>query len=158
MLLSMEARSLASLGDAKGCAHVLHQAEVLFDGANSGADPAWISYFNVQELAGEAAHCFRDLGQHEQAREFAIRAIDPVHTPQRTKAFIDVVLASAVLGAGELEEAIRLGTTALEVAGALQSHRSLTYFTDFRRTLLDRHPQHPLVLDFADRATAALAS
>lgn len=155
MLLSMEARGLASMGDAKGCAQVLHHAEVLFDGADSGADPAWISYFNVQELAGEAAHCFRDLGHHEQAREFAIRAIDPVHTPPRTKAFIDVVLASAVLGTGELEEAIRLGTTALDVAGALQSHRSLTYFTDFRRSLLESHPRHPLVLGFADQARTA---
>jgi hypothetical protein len=31
--------------------------------SNPSEDPDWISYFDALELAGEAAYCFRDLGQ-----------------------------------------------------------------------------------------------
>ena len=31
--------------------------------ANAGKDPAWTGYLGTPELAGEAARCFRDLGQ-----------------------------------------------------------------------------------------------
>lgn len=63
MFLAMEARALASIGDAAGCADILHRAEQAFERSNPGEDPEWISYFDALELAGEAAHCFRDLGE-----------------------------------------------------------------------------------------------
>jgi len=61
MFLAMEARALASIRDAKGCAEILHRAEQMFERSDPDKDPTWISYFDALELAGEAAHCFRDL-------------------------------------------------------------------------------------------------
>ncbi|MDQ3763355.1 MAG: hypothetical protein M3460_17525 [Actinomycetota bacterium] len=96
MLLAMEARALASIGDARGCAAVLHRAEQALDQSNPSEDPDWISYFDVWELAGEAAHCFRDLGQPRETRLFVAQAIDPIRTPGRTRAFIDMERYSEV--------------------------------------------------------------
>jgi hypothetical protein len=44
---------------AQGCARVRHRAEQLFDRRDPGDDPAWIAFVNAEELAGEAAHCYR---------------------------------------------------------------------------------------------------
>ena len=57
MFLAMEARALASLGDAAGCAAVLHRAEREFGRRAPADDPQWIYYFDELELAGEKAHC-----------------------------------------------------------------------------------------------------
>ena len=55
LLLAREARALASLGDAAGCASVLAKAERAFERRNAGSDPPWIGYFNCAELASESA-------------------------------------------------------------------------------------------------------
>jgi tetratricopeptide (TPR) repeat protein len=150
MFLAMEARALASIGDARGCIDALHQAEGMFERRNPAADPAWISYFDAYELAGEAAHCFRDLGQARQAQEFATQAVDAVQTPARTRAFIDLVNATAALTAGDLEEAVSLATRAVTLAGTLQSLRYIRYVSDFHAALTARHPKHSMTLEFAD--------
>lgn len=152
MLLTMEARGLASRGDTAACARVLHQAETLFDQCDKADNPQWIGYFNEEELAGEAAHCFRDLGQFARAQEFAQRAMHPTRTPPRTKAFIEMILASAALNAGELDEAITLATTAWATASTLQSYRSQTYLTDFRQVISTAHPRHLQVVEFLQMA------
>jgi hypothetical protein len=41
---------------------VLHRAERELDQRAPGADPQWIYYFDELKLAGERAHCARDLG------------------------------------------------------------------------------------------------
>jgi hypothetical protein len=94
-------------------------------------DPQWIYYFDELELAGEAAHCARDLGQAQQARDFAVRALDPAVTPARTAAFISLVDAAAALRGGDLDEALALASGAVQLAGSLQSARYLRYVSDF---------------------------
>jgi hypothetical protein len=81
MFLAMEARALASLGDAAGCAATLSRAEREFANRQEAEDPAWIAYFDALELAGEAAHCFRDLGHARKTQLFAAQAVDPLLTP-----------------------------------------------------------------------------
>jgi hypothetical protein len=80
---------------------VLHRAERELALQSVAEDPEWISYFDELELAGEAAHCARDLGQAREARDFAVRALDPVATPPRTRAFISLVDAAGALRAGD---------------------------------------------------------
>ena len=94
MFLAMEARALASSGDARMCAQALNLAEQAFARRDPAKDPQWIGYFDELELAGEAAHCFRELGQPRETQLFAARAIDPVATPARTRAFISMVTAA----------------------------------------------------------------
>ncbi|PXY26731.1 hypothetical protein BAY59_18990 [Prauserella coralliicola] len=141
LFLAMEARALASLGDKAGTATALHHAEKLFDGRDPSIEPEWISYFDGFELAGEAAHCFRDLGDGQQTRLFTAQAIDPVSTPPRTRAFIQMVSAAGSLASGDVEEAISLAANAVDLADGLQSNRYLRYVTDFCASLAD--PRYP---------------
>jgi hypothetical protein len=150
MFLAMEARALASIGDARACAAVLRRAEQEFDQSNPGTDPDWISYFDAWELAGEAAHCFRDLGQPRETRIFATRAIDPVHTPARTRGFIDMVSAAGALRAGDLDQAVSIATDAVRSAGSLRSSRYIRYVTDFHGSLMEKNASHPAVRDFTE--------
>ncbi len=150
MFLAMEARALASIGDSQGCAVVLHRAERSFDQRNPGGDPDWISYFDAWELAGEAAHCFRDLGQARETLRFASQAIDPVRTPARTRAFIDMVSAAGVLRAGDLDQAVSTATDAVRIGGGLRSSRYLQYVADFHGLLTEKNASHPSVRAFTE--------
>lgn len=150
MFLAMEARALASLGDSRSCAEVLHRAELVFGQSNPAEDPKWISYFDALELAGEAAHCFRDLGRPEETQRFVANAIDPVRTPPRTRAFIGMVAAAGALSAGDVDEAVSVATTAVGLAGSLQSSRYLRYVSDFYGSLTEKHASHTAVRQFAE--------
>ncbi|WP_204295316.1 hypothetical protein [Actinoplanes campanulatus] len=151
MFLAMEARALASLGDARGCGAVLNRAELEFAQRREEDDPDWISYFDALELAGEAAHCFRDLKHARQTQLFAAQAIDPVLTPARTRSFICIVHADGALADGNLDEAISLARQSVELAGSLQSDRHLRYLADFQRSLVQANcSDHPAAREFAD--------
>ncbi|WP_297547696.1 hypothetical protein [Amycolatopsis sp.] len=150
MFLTMEARALASLGDTKGCVDVLHRADQEFERRDPVNDPDWSSYFDALELAGEAAHCFRDLGRSRETQQFAAQAIEPLLTPPRTRAFIGMVNAAGALNGGNLEEAISLASEAVSLAGSLQSSRYLRYVSDFHQSLGGSHAGHPLVRRFTD--------
>lgn len=135
MFLAMEARALASLGDRSGTAAALNRAERAFETRDPAVDPEWIRYFDGLELAGEASHCFRDLGDGGQVKYFTELAIDPVLTPPRTRAFIQMVSAAGSLANGEPHEALTLATEAIDLAEGLQSARYLRYLKDFHRSL-----------------------
>jgi tetratricopeptide (TPR) repeat protein len=148
MFLAMEARALASSGDARLCAQVLNRAEQAFAQRDPTEDPAWISYFDALELAGEAAHCFRELGLPRETQMFAAQATDPVDTPPRTRAFISMVTAAGAFKAGNLDEALSLANDALGLTDSLQSSRYVRYLTDFHRSLTERHAHDPAVRQF----------
>lgn len=147
MLLAMEARALASLGDLRGCAGALHRAEESLDRGGRGDDPDWIRYFDRAELAGEAAHCYRDLRRPGETREFGALAVADVRTPPRTRAFINMVTAMGALHEGRLDEAVEVARQAIQLAGPLRSSRYRRYVTDFVRTATDLHPQDSRVVD-----------
>lgn len=153
--LAMEARALASSGDARGYARILHRAEQELARRVDGADPEWIGYFDDLELAGEAAHCARDLCQPRETQEFAIRALDPVSTPPRTRAFLALVAAAGAFRAGNIDEALALASGAVELAGSLQSARYLRYVTDFHTSVTERHAANPAVRRFTELLTTA---
>jgi tetratricopeptide (TPR) repeat protein len=150
MFLAMEARALASSGDARLCAKALHLAEQAFARHDPSKDPQWISYFDELELAGEAAHCFRELGQPRETQMFAAQAIDPVGTPARTRAFISMVTAAGAFKAGNLDEALAHATEAVSLTSSLQSSRYVKYLTDFHESLTGRHSLHPAVRQFTE--------
>ncbi|ROP40228.1 hypothetical protein [Saccharothrix texasensis] len=150
MFLAMEARALASSGQAKEFARVLTRAERFFEQHSPDNEPDWIKYFNAEELAGEAAHGFRDLGRAEETRLFAAQAIAPEATPPRTRAFIGMVTAAGALTNGSADEAVALALDAVDLAGPLQSSRYVRYLTDFYDALNKAHPKNPLVTHFAE--------
>jgi hypothetical protein len=148
MLLAMEARALASSGEARICIKVLNLAEQAFARRDPERDPHWIGYFDELELAGEAAHCFRELGQARETQMFAAQAIDPMATPARTRAFISMVDAAGALRGGNLEEAIAHATNAVNLTGSLRSSRYFRYITDFHELLTQQYATNPAVREF----------
>ncbi|KJE25539.1 hypothetical protein FF36_00155 [Frankia torreyi] len=149
--LAMEARALASLGEAQGCTRAIHKAEQLFERQTPNDDPPWIAFFNSEELAGEAAHCYRDLGRARETRIFGAMALDPANTPPRTRAFIGMVNAAGALSGGSLDEAVALASEAVDYAISLQSKRYLRYLVDFQRQLRADYPQDPLTVSFVEK-------
>jgi tetratricopeptide (TPR) repeat protein len=153
MFLAMEARALASSGDAQMCAQALHQAEQAFARRDPLKDPQWIGYFDELELAGEAAHCFRELGQPRETQTFAIQAIDPIATPARTKAFISMVTAAGAFKAGNLDEALAHASNAISMTTTLQSSRYVRYLTDFHGSVTEKYSAHPAVRQLTELIT-----
>jgi hypothetical protein len=145
----MEARALASIGDARACAAVLHRAEQAFDRGNPGEDPEWIGFFDAWEVAGEAAHCFQDLGRAWETRLFVAQAIDR-SIPRRGPACLLTWSARQGHYAGDLDQAISLATDAVERAGALQSLRCAQYVADFHASLMEKNAAHPSVRAFTE--------
>ncbi len=149
--LAMQARALANLGEAKECAKAIHEAERVFDRQDPDRDPPWIAFFNAEELAGEAAHCYRDLGRSDETRIFGAKALHPEHTPPRTQAFIGMVNAAGALNGGNLDEAILLATETLDIGAPLKSTRYVRYLNDFQAALKTRHPREAQTLAFTVR-------
>jgi len=156
MLHAMEARALASLDDGAGCAAALHRAEQSLDRAVDASEPGWISYFTPEELAGEAAHCFRDLRRPAETGHFGALAIAAANTPPRTRAFISLVTAAGSLEGGHLEEALTTARHAIELAGPLQSSRYQRYVRDFLRSATRAHPRSLLVSELVALSAAVL--
>lgn len=148
LFLAHEARGLASLRDKRATSATLHRAEAAFEGRDPSKDPEWSAYFDRLELAGEASHCFRDLGDGRQTKAFVAQAIDPVLTPPRTRAFVQMVSAAGSLADGDAHEAVALATEAVDLADGLQSARYLRYLTDFYRSLGRAGVGGPLVDGF----------
>src|SRR5262249_55878103 len=126
MFLAMEARGHAGNKDDPACSRALREAEASFEKQNVGDDPDWISYFDPAELAGEGAHCFRDLRNPRMTQEFIVRAVglcDPVYV--RTLAFVRLVHAASFVHQGDPSRAAEVATEAVGLAGSLKSQRYL---------------------------------
>ncbi|WP_409074236.1 hypothetical protein [Micromonospora chalcea] len=135
MFLAMEARARAGAGDGRSCASVLREAESLFNHRAVCDDPPWIYYFDEAEMAGEAAHCFRDLRSPALALEFVTQAIELTDSAYvRTHAFIRLVNAASCLHMTkpDVGKAAEVALEAIQLAGALKSERYLRYVRDLR--------------------------
>lgn len=148
ILLAMEARALANQGEAQACAAVMDRAEVSLDQSQPGVEPGWVSYVDANELAGEWAHCFRDLGQNAQAQRFADQALQGV--PPRTQAFMRMVGAKSTFQDGNLDEAVSLANQAIDLAGPLDSARYHQYLTDFHANITRAYGREHLVDEFTN--------
>jgi hypothetical protein len=137
MFLAMEARAHAGNGDDRACSLAFSESERFFDKGDPSDDPAWIRYFDAAELAGEGAHCFRDLRNPKMTQEFVTRAIDltdPLYA--RTLAFVRLVLAASHVQQREPGQAVVVAREAVELAGSLKSQRYLRYLTDLAADLV----------------------
>ena len=131
MFLAMEARAHAGNGDDEACSRAFAEAERFFEKSDSADDPKWIGYFDGAELAGEGAHCFRDLRSPQMTIEFVTRAVeltDPVYV--RTLAFVRLVHAASAVQQREPGHAVEIAREAIGLAGSLKSHRYLRYVRD----------------------------
>ena len=131
MFHAMEARGHAGNNDGAACSRALREAERFFERRNVADDPEWISYFDAAELAGEGAHCFRDLRNPRTTQEFitgAVELCDPSFV--RALAFVRLVHAASYVQQREPGQAVAVATGAIGLAGSLKSKRYLRYIRD----------------------------
>ncbi|WP_393057270.1 regulator [Streptomyces sp. LN549] len=137
LLHAVEARGHGVLGEAKACVASLARAERALEASRPGDEvPHWARYFDEAQLADELGHCHRDLQQYRAAAQHAERSLQlraPAYA--RSRLFCRVVLASARLGLGELDQACRLGAEAAHQAAEMRSVRATEYVRDFERRL-----------------------
>ncbi|WP_328722112.1 regulator [Streptomyces sp. NBC_00247] len=137
LLHAVEARGHGVLGDARACAVSLARAERALEAVRPGDEaPHWARHFDEAQLADELAHCHRDLQQYRAAALHAERSLQlraPAYA--RSRLFCRVVLASARLGLGELDQACLLGAEAAQQAREMRSVRATEYVREFERRL-----------------------
>ncbi|MFJ9771612.1 regulator [Kitasatospora sp. NPDC101157] len=137
LMHAAEARGHGLLGDVRSCTTALVRAERSLAASRTGDElPSWARYFDEAQLSDEFAHCYRDLQQWRtsaQHAEKSLRLRSPAYA--RSRIFCRLVLATARLGMGDLDEACTMATDALRAAGEMRSARSLEYVRDFHRRL-----------------------
>ncbi|MEW1656469.1 regulator [Streptomyces sp. NPDC093707] len=137
LLHAAEARGHGVLGEVRACTAALARAERALESARPGDDtPYWARFFDEAQLADELAHCHRDLQQYRAASQHAERSLQLRAAGfARSRLFCRVVLATARLGLGELEQACTLGAEAALQAFEMRSVRAHEYVRDFERRL-----------------------
>jgi hypothetical protein len=157
LLHAAEARGHGVLGEVRACTASLVRAERALETSRPGDEvPHWARFFDDAQLADEFAHCNRDLQQFRAAAQYAERSLQlraPVYA--RSRVFCKVVLATARLGLGELDEACRLAAEAAGQAAEMRSVRALEYVRDFERRLEPYKDAAP-ARGYRDRVAAAL--
>ncbi|MET8740916.1 regulator [Streptomyces sp. NPDC004728] len=155
LLHAVEARGHGVLGEARPCTTSLARAEHALEIARQGDEvPHWARYFDEAQLADEFGHCHRDLQQYRAAAQHAERSLQ-LRSPAyaRSRLFCRVVLASARLGLGELDQACALGAEAAQQAAEMRSVRATEYVRDFERRL-EPYRDAAAVRGYRDRVAA----
>ncbi|MBR8641257.1 regulator [Streptomyces tuirus] len=137
LLHACEARGHGVLGEVRSCTAALVRAERALETARPGDDvPHWAAFFDEAQLADEFGHCHRDLQQFRAAAQHAERSLQ-LRAPSyaRSRLFCRVVLATARLGLGELDQACQLAAEAAGQAAEMRSVRAVEYVRDFERRL-----------------------
>ncbi|MDK1474082.1 regulator [Streptomyces sp. 549] len=137
LLHAAEARGHGVLGEVRACTASLARAERALEAARPGEEtPPWARFFDEAQLADEFGHCHRDLQQYRTAAQYAERSLHLRGAGYaRSRLFCRVVLATARLGLGEIEQACALGAEAAQAAAEMRSVRAHEYVREFERRL-----------------------
>ncbi|MGW7430913.1 regulator [Streptomyces sp. NPDC054861] len=155
LLHAVEARGHGVLGEARACSASLARAERALEAARPGDEvPYWARPFDEAQLADEFGHSHRDLQQYRSAAQHAERSLQ-LRAPgfARSRLFCRVVLATARLGLGELDQACALGAEAAQQASEMRSARAIEYVRDFERRL-EPYRDAAAVRTYRDRVAA----
>ncbi|MCX4909309.1 regulator [Streptomyces sp. NBC_00878] len=155
LLYAVEARGHGVLGEVRAATASLVRAERALETSRPGDEvPYWARFFDEAQLADEFGHCHRDLQQYRAAAQHAERSLQ-LRAPgyARSRLFCRVVLASARLGLGELDQACQLGAEAAAQASEMRSVRALEYVRDFERRL-EPYKDAPPVRGYRDKVAA----
>lgn len=157
LLHAVEARAHGVLGEVRASTAALVRAERALEASRPGDEvPPWARFFDEAQLADEFGHCHRDLQQYRAAAQYAERSLQ-LRAPgyARSRLFCRLVLASARLGLGELDQACQLGAEAAGQAAEMRSLRAVEYVRDFERRLEPYKDAAP-VRTYRDRVAALL--
>lgn len=125
-------------GEKGRCGQSLHRAEQELDRASSHA-PGWLAFCGPDEVAGQTALCFYNLGDYARAAcadRDALMLMQPDEF--RRNAFAThVSLARNLLAGGEADGALESGHDALELLPEVRSPRWGAHLAHFRDDVLD---------------------
>ncbi|WP_431678220.1 regulator [Kitasatospora sp. KL5] len=156
LMHAAEARGHALIGDVRSCTAAMVRCERALATARPGDEaPSWSRYFDEAQLADEFAHCYRDLQQWRPAAQHAeksLRLRAPAYA--RSRILCRLVLATARLGMGEVEESCTMAGESLRAAGEMRSARTVEYLRDFHRRLAP-YRATPTVRAFEEAARQA---
>jgi hypothetical protein len=133
----LEARALASLGEASEASAAIVKAEQVFAQVDHAMEPEWARFIDTPYLLGEAAHCFRDLRQADQIERFATESAAVARSQGRARRG---ALSEAALAIGELERQNVEGAAArslhvVDLAGSVNSSRCIETVRDLQKRL-----------------------
>ncbi|MFF4233468.1 hypothetical protein [Streptomyces sp. NPDC001820] len=156
-----EAGGWALLGDRSAADKAIVAAHHLYaQGPREGADPAWLEFFTVAELAGLEALARADLAQHERAAAGAEQAV-LLHGDHfaRNRALYqaDVAIQHAVRGRPQPEAAAEAAGRVLAYLPGVRSDRLLQQLHNVN-SALQRHTAVPAVADWIEEYRAIIGT
>lgn len=125
----LEARALASLareGRPKGSvAEAVRRAEATFEQVEPENEPEWARFIDPAYIFGEAAHCFRDIGDTAQIDRFAGESAAEAARQRRARrgALSQAALVAGDLMRKEVERAAVRGQTVVALTESVESSR-----------------------------------
>ncbi len=131
------------------------RAEQTLDKPDRTADPAYLGYFDEAYLAAKFGHAFKALDDHGQAERFACRSLIMDSNYVRGRAFNLALLATALVGKGDIEEAIDVATEARSLSRTLRSARAEGYVRELSAKLTPHERAVPAVRDFLGPESSA---
>jgi hypothetical protein len=167
LLLIIEARAHAGMGNAAECCHALDMAQDSFSRAGTGTDPGWCSFFDEGELYGLLGVTLRDLALNIElsperyaadARPWIERAIE-----LRSRSFLrsrvldmdSLAVVNVLLDEPESAESAAL--KALSMADYVTSSRVTNRLLRTAKLARARFPGSSAIGEFTDRTRALTA-
>jgi hypothetical protein len=155
----LEARALAALpGQSAEAAQAIARAERTFAQVVPDNEPEWARFIDRAYLFGEAAHCFRDIGDPGQISRFAAESAAEAGRQKRARrgALSEAALAVADLQDSQVEAAATRGVKVVRLARQVNSSRCVETVRDLKRRLAPYH-KVPEVREFQYEADQLLA-
>ncbi|MBB1244989.1 hypothetical protein GL263_15640 [Streptomyces durbertensis] len=153
MLGTRLARAYACLGDEKFCVKALSAARSGFEQAGGSEEPHYVTYVDAIELAAQEGACFLDLGKTKKALTSLTSAIGllSIQAPNRVRDRVHYLsrLAKCYLLDGEVEEACRTASHALDFSRTIGSARIAERIDEFAK-MLDHYGDARSVIDFRE--------
>jgi hypothetical protein len=158
-LYILEARAHAALHDERATAKAVRRAEDTFGHVAPADEPEWARFIDAAYLFGEAAHCFRDLGQPDQIDRFAGESAAEAKRQGRARrgTLSQAALSIAHLERGEVDQAAATGLQVIQLATTVDSSRCLETIRDLRRRL-NAYTDVPAVQEFNHKAAQAFGT
>jgi tetratricopeptide (TPR) repeat protein/transcriptional regulator with XRE-family HTH domain len=147
----LEARAHAELGDAAASGTALAEAERSLDQTTAANTPGWATVFTEPVFASYAGSCWVTLNRLDEARRSLTILLDNAGEQHRRRIYAQVQLADVAIRDGDLDEACRLGTSAVETAQQLTSQRSTEQIVSLAKRLAP-HAARSAVREFRQRA------
>lgn len=135
-LAALEAELHASLGDAGATRVALRRAEHAVEQARPEARRAGIDFFTAARLPAYMGSCFMLLGQSRLAYGYSAEALSLLSPRAKSRWFVQLDLATALVQERELEQASRLAAASLtELSKADWTPRLEQRVQDFAQAL-----------------------